>query len=54
MIYKTVYGQFKGKYIESKSNIYWLTEPIIHNGYGFALLHKTSKGSYKVVKILRV
>lgn len=54
MIYKTVYGEFKGKYIEAKGGVYWLTEPIIHRGMGYALLYKTYRGSYEVIKILRV
>lgn len=54
MIYKTVYGEFKGKYIEAKGGVYWLTEPIIHRGMGYALLHKTYRGSYEVIKILRI
>lgn len=54
MIYKTVYGEFKGKYIEAKGGVYWLIEPIIHRGMGYALLYKTYRGSYEVIKILRV
>lgn len=54
MIYKTVYGEFKGKYIEAKGGVYWLTEPIVHKGTGYALLRKTCRGSYEVIKILRI
>lgn len=54
MIYKTVFGTFKGNYIEAKEGFYWLTEPIVHKGMGYALLNKTYRGSYEVVKILRI
>lgn len=53
MIYKTVYGQFKKKYIESKQGLYWLTQEIMHQGFGYALLKRTHKGSYEVVRILK-
>lgn len=53
MIYKTVYGEFKGKYIESKQGLYWATEEIKHSGFGYALLKRTHKGSYEVIKILK-
>lgn len=54
MIYKTVYGEFKGKYIEAKGAIYWLTAPLAHKGMGYALLRKTYQGSYETIKILQV
>ena len=54
MIYKTGYGEFNGKYTVAKGGVYWLTEPIIHKGMGYALLHKTYRGSYEVIKILRM
>lgn len=54
MIYKTVYGRFKGKYIESEEGVYWLTQPISHFGFGYAMLKKTYKGSYEAIRILKI
>lgn len=54
MIYKTVYGTFKGKCIECKGGLYWLTEPLAHTGMGYALLRKTYRGSYEAIKIIKV
>lgn len=54
MIYKTVYGQFKGKYVESKEGLYWLTKPISHQGFGYILLQRTHRGSYEAIRILKL
>lgn len=53
MIYKTVYGEFKGGYIDAGTSIYWVTETIVHKGFGYALLQKTYQGSYDIIKIFR-
>ena len=53
LIYKTVYGKFKGKYIEAKEGLYWLTIPINYNGFGYTLLRKNHRGSYEPIKVLR-
>lgn len=54
MIYKTVYGEFKGKHIEAKEGYYWLTEPIRHEGCGYMLLKQTPRGAYEPIKMLKI
>ena len=50
MKYITIFGELKGKYIRSGKSVYWLTEEVAKNEWGFALLKKTSLGSYIMLR----
>lgn len=51
MIYKTIFGVFKGKYIESREGVFWLTSPIRHQGY---VLLKKNGNSYDAIRMLKI